>query len=198
MASIVPACLLFHSDMKIRKWIRIIHRDAGYIFCGMSVIYGLSGIALNHMDDWNPDYIIKTSHLVLENPPSRDQVTKESARVLAEELSSDFRYKSHFYPQPNTLKIFLKQGSATIHLPTGETYIETIKRRPVFYQVNFLHYNKPKKLWTWFSDIFAAGLILLASSGLFMIHGKKGITGRGAWLTAAGILIPVIFLLLYL
>jgi hypothetical protein len=31
-----------------------------------------------------------------------------------------------------------------------------------------------------------------------MIRGKKGITGRGAWLTAAGIIIPLIFLLVYL
>jgi hypothetical protein len=73
-----------------------------------------------------------------------------------------------------------------------------IKRRPFFREMNFLHYNKPKKLWTWFSDGFALALILLAISGLFMIRGKKGITGRGAWLTALGIIIPVIFLLLYL
>jgi len=45
--------------MKLRKWNRIIHRDLGYIFFGMSIIYGLSGIALNHIGDWNPDYIIK-------------------------------------------------------------------------------------------------------------------------------------------
>ena len=40
--------------MSIRKWIRVIHRDMGYIFFGMSLIYGISGIALNHLDDWNP------------------------------------------------------------------------------------------------------------------------------------------------
>jgi len=184
--------------MKIRKWIRIIHRDAGYIFFGMAIVYGLSGIALNHMDDWNPDYIIKTKQMHIEDPPSRDQVTKESARALAEQLDADFRYKSHFYPGPGTLKIFVRQGSATINLATGAAYIEALKRRPIFYEVNFLHYNKPKKLWTWFSDAFAVALILLAVTGLFMIRGRKGITGRGAWLTTAGILVPVIFLLLYL
>jgi hypothetical protein len=184
--------------MKIRKWIRIIHRDMGYIFCGMSIIYGLSGIALNHMDDWNPDYIIKTRQEVLDNLPGREHITKETARSLALELDDSFRYKSHFYPAPNTLKIFLMQGSATINLLTGETYIEEIRKRPLFYEVNFLHYNKPKKLWTWFSDVFASALILLAISGLFMIKGKKGITGRGAWLTAIGILIPVLFLILYM
>ena len=184
--------------MNIRKWIRIIHRDTGYIIFGMSIIYGLSGIALNHMDDWNPDYIIKTRELTLDNPPAREEVTKKKARSLVRAMDKDFQYKSHFYPAAGTLKIFVKQGSATIDLQSGRTYIEELQKRPIFYEVNFLHYNKPKKLWTWFSDIFAAALILLAISGLFMIRGRKGITGRGAWLTALGILIPAIFLLLYL
>jgi uncharacterized membrane protein YhdT len=30
-----------------------------------------------------------------------------------------------------------------------------------------------------------------------MIKGKNGITGRAAWLSAAGLLIPIIFLLIY-
>jgi hypothetical protein len=39
-------------------------------------------------------------------------------------------------------------------------------------------------------------LILLAATGLFMMKGKYGITGRGAWLTGAGIVIPLLFLFL--
>ncbi|MFC2098794.1 PepSY-associated TM helix domain-containing protein [Bacteroidota bacterium] len=184
--------------MKLRKWNRIIHRDLGYIFFGMSIIYGLSGIALNHLEDWNPDYIIKTSEVVLENPPAPGPVSREQAENLVDNLKGDYQYRSHFFPGEKTLKIFLKQGSATINLESGITYIEVLKKRPVFREVNFLHYNKPKKLWTWFADAFAVALILMAISGLFMIRGRKGITGRGAWLTAVGILIPVIFLLLYL
>jgi hypothetical protein len=68
----------------------------------------------------------------------------------------------------------------------------------VFFESNYLHYNTPRGLWTWFADIFAGALILLAISGLFILKGKKGITGRGAWLTGIGILIPAIFLILYL
>ena len=41
-----------------RKWNKAIHRDFGYFFLGMTIIYGLSGIALNHMQDWNPNYVI--------------------------------------------------------------------------------------------------------------------------------------------
>jgi hypothetical protein len=184
--------------MKIRKWLRIIHRDMGYIFFGMSMVYGISGIALNHLDDWNPDYIIKISESTLQNVPAVDDISREVAGSLARQIDENYQYRSHFFPGPGVLKIFIKQGSVTINLDSGRAYIEVIKKRPVFREMNFLHYNKPKKLWTWFSDAFALALILMAISGLFMIRGKKGITGRGAWLTALGILIPVIFLILYL
>jgi hypothetical protein len=37
----------------------------------------------------------------------------------------------------------------------------------------------------------------LAITGLFLVRGKKGITGRGAWLTALGIIIPLVYLIIY-
>jgi hypothetical protein len=40
-------------------------------------------------------------------------------------------------------------------------------------------------------------LILLAVTGLFILGGKNGISGRGAWLTALGIIIPALFLIFY-
>ena len=184
--------------MKIRKWLRIIHRDMGYIFFGMSMVYGISGIALNHLDDWNPDYIIKTSEAALHDIPAAQDISKDIARSLAMQIDQNYVYRSHYFPRPDVLKIFIKQGSVTINMNSGQAHIEVIKKRPVFREMNFLHYNKPKKLFTWFSDAFALSLILLAISGLFLIRGKKGITGRGAWLTALGILVPVIFLILYL
>jgi uncharacterized protein len=184
--------------MDIRKWIRILHRDIGYIFFGMCIIYGLSGIALNHIDDWNPDYTISHKRFFLNNIPEKDRIDKGSILSLISELSLDVTYRSHYFPQPDTLKIFLKEGSMTIDLTSGVTLLEQVKKRPVFREVNFLHYNKPKKLWTWFSDLFAVSLIFLATTGLFMIQGKKGITGRGAWLAILGIIIPLIFLIIYL
>ena len=39
--------------------------------------------------------------------------------------------------------------------------------------------------------------LTLAVTGLFVIRGKKGIKGRGAWLATTGILIPLLFLWLY-
>jgi hypothetical protein len=58
---------------------------------------------------------------------------------------------------------------------------------------NWLHLNRGKKAWTYVADGYAAGLMLLASSGMFMIAGKKGFLGRGAVLVLAGIMIPVLY-----
>ena len=87
-------------------------------------------------------------------------------------------------------------GSVSVTLATGKLLFENLKKRPIFYQVNFLHYN-PGKMWMWFSDFYCVALILMAISGLFILKGKNGITRRGAWLTAAGIIVPIIFLFIY-
>ena len=46
----------------LRRWSRILHRDIGYFFIGASLIYGISGIALNHLNDWNPNYSVNLKH----------------------------------------------------------------------------------------------------------------------------------------
>ncbi len=94
--------------------------------------------------------------------------------------------------------IYLKGGHIDVHLPTGKLTVTKVRNRPVFKEMNYLHYNRPKKLWTWFSDLYAFGLILLAISGLFLVRGSKGITGRGGIITIIGIFIPLGFLVIYL
>jgi hypothetical protein len=49
----------------------------------------------------------------------------------------------------------------------------------------------------WFSDIFAAALIFLAITALFMVKGKKGALGRGGIYIALGFIIPILFLLIF-
>ncbi len=49
--------------IKWRKWNKAVHRDFGYFFFGMVIIYSLSGIAINHIKDWNPNYVIITEDI---------------------------------------------------------------------------------------------------------------------------------------
>ncbi len=181
---------------KWRKWNRILHRDVGYFFFGMTIIYALSGIALNHIDDWNPSYIIENRN-IRTGGALTDTASAAAVKQFLSTHGLDGKYKSHYSPRQGYLKIFIVNGSVDLDLNNGKGVIERLQRRPLFFHVNFLHYN-PKKLWTWFSDLFCVALILLAVTGLFIIRGKKGITGRGAWLTSIGIIIPLILLFLYL
>jgi hypothetical protein len=48
------------------------------------------------------------------------------------------------------------------------------------------------------ADVYAVGLIVLAITGMFVLKGKTGITGRGAWLTGAGVLLPVAYWVFHL
>jgi uncharacterized protein len=183
--------------MKIRKLNRDLHRDLGYIFFALTVIYGLSGIALNHIDDWNPNYVIRTEEITTE--VSQLDFKKSSQKDVVnflKEIAPGEKYKNHYFPKEGVVKIFIKDGNIELDTQSGQGVIETSKRRPIFHPVNYLHYN-PRKWWTWVSDIFAGSLILLAFTGLFILKGKNGITGRGAWLTSIGIIVPIVFLLLY-
>jgi len=183
--------------MGIYKLNKAFHRDIGYFFVGMIIIYGISGIALNHIKDWNPNWIITTNEFQVSAPIEREEVNKEYINKMLTTVNENRNYKNHYFPNPTTLKIFLNDGSITVNMIDGNSVIETIKRRKVFYEMNFLHYN-PGAAWMWFSDIFCVALIFLGISGLFILKGKKGLKWRGTIIMTIGLLIPILFLIYYL
>jgi hypothetical protein len=186
--------------MKLRKLNRWIHRELGYLFFGMAIIYGVSGIALNHhiARHWTPSHIEKSEQLVGVLPMEKENITREYIEGILHIAGEKENYKQYYFPADNMLLIYLNKGHITVDLETGESQIVKIRNRKVFREMNFLHYNKPKKLWTYFADLFAFSLIVLAITGLFMVRGKKGIKGQGAFLLATGILVPLIFLIIHL
>ncbi len=184
--------------MKIlRKWSRILHRDIGFFFVGASIIYGLSGIALNHLREWNPNYVVKRQHVKTDISLQKSPTVKNNVLQFLDEIKQKNNFKSYYYPEPGYMKIFLRGGSSIyMNITTGEGVAEYLTRRLVFYHVNFLHYN-PNAWWMWFSDIFAGALIFLAITSLFMVRGKKGAWGRGGIYIALGIIIPIVFLMIF-
>lgn len=183
-------------EFKWRKWNRATHRDLGYFFVGMILIYAISGIAVNHRDDWDPSYSIQRNEVKVQAISNPATFTAEQAKNMLKQLSVDGRYLKHYMPNSETIKVFFKGGNLVIDAPSGEAEVETISRRPLFHAVNWFHYN-PTFSWTVFSDIFAVALMFLAISGLFILKGKNGIKGRGAILTIAGILVPIIYLIAF-
>ena len=180
--------------MKLRKLIIATHRDVGYFFAGLTVIYAVSGIAVNHIEDWNPSYVIRTDAVSVGELPSGD--SQLIADTVLERMGIAERPESTVRMAPDQLKIFLHQRTLTVTIPTGELVDEHARRRYAFFEVNYLHLNHGKGFWTWFADAYAVGLLLLACTGIFIITGKKGLGGRGRWLLLAGLTIPLAYLIL--
>lgn len=181
---------------KWRKWNRAIHRDLGYFFFALTIIYSLSGIAINHLNDWNPNYIISVTEVKVNIPANFDLIDKDFVIKMLNQFDEGDNYKKHFITRHNELKVFLNGGNVIIDTESGTGTIEKIKRRPILHAVNFLHYN-PGKWWAIFSDIFAVSLIIVAISGLFILKGKNGITRRGAILTIIGLIFPIFYLIFF-
>ena len=181
-----------------RKWNRVIHRDLGYLCVGLTVVYAVSGIAVNHIRDWNPNYSVTTDHRVLGPVTDLDPRAPDVVVGILQQLDLEGEYRDTFRPDSVTLEIFLEHGTVSVDLPTGASTIETVHERRGLKEANFLHLNHPRGLWTYMADLYAAALLLLSITGLFILKGKQGIKGRGAWLTAAGIAIPLLFLWIYL
>jgi hypothetical protein len=182
--------------MNLSKLNQVTHRDLGYLITGLTIIYALSGIALNHKHDWNPNYLVDTYEFTSDINLNRETFNDDVARTILKTIPGNPEYKTSHFPTGNILTIFIEGGFIQINTSTGKGVVERISKRPLFYQINFLHYN-PGKLWKWFSDIFCISLILVTITGLFIIKGKNGITRRGAILTIIGIILPLIFLIIY-
>lgn len=182
--------------MNISKLNRVTHRDIGYLIAGMTLIYAISGIALNHKSNWNPNYIFDNRSFRTEVPVTRTGFNDDVAKEILRSIQLDSEFKASYFPAGSKATIFINGGIVAVNSETGEGVVQRISKRPLFYQLNFLHYN-PGRWWKYFSDIFCIALITVTITGLFLVKGKNGITRRGAILTLAGILLPLLFLFVY-
>ena len=179
-----------------RRWNTILHRDIGYLVVGLTIVYGVSGIAVNHTADWNPTYAVERHGL--EIGPLEGSTRDELVAAARQRLHLEEEPENVFRPDPMTLQLFYDRTTYAIDVPTGKVIVEAVRPRRVLFEFNQLHLNAPKKAWTYIADAFAVSLIVVAITGIFVLKGKHGITGRGAWLVSLGVIIPVGYWLLYL
>lgn len=182
--------------MNLSKLNRITHRDIGYLIAGMTIIYAISGIALNHKSNWNPNYIFDNRSFQSVNSITRETFNDKAAIEILKTIGLESEFKASYFPAGKRATIFINGGVVQVNMETGEGVIQRISKRPFFYQLNFLHYN-PGRWWKYFSDIFCLSLITVTITGLFLVKGKNGITKRGAILTLVGILLPLACLFIY-
>lgn len=179
-----------------RHWVRVLHRDVGYFLTGLVLVFCLSGVAVNHIADWNPSYARSTRALELGPLPGTAldeleaavvaRVPLDAARVRGRRLADD------------GFHVFLPDGGeVSVDPATGRGTLLEVSRRPLLFESNVLHLNHLKGSWTFVSDAFAVLLAGLALTGLFMLRGDKGLAGRGKWFVAGGLVVPVAFVLHY-
>jgi hypothetical protein len=189
-----PAAARSKARFQWRPLVRSFHRDAGYVAVGLTVVYALSGLAVNHVKDWDPNFHNYRSVHELRTPLPADDTT--AARQVLDRLGIQGQPLSATRYAPDQLDIRLPDRVIIANPQTGRVVVEGQKSRFFLRAANWLHLNRGKKAWTLMADLYAVGLLLLALSGIFMLPGKNGLLGRGAVLILAGIAVPVLYVVL--
>jgi hypothetical protein len=174
-----------------RALLRAIHRDVGYTAVGLTFVYALSGIAVNHVADWDPNFHnARVERELGAGCPADDAA---AGRWIAEKLGIRETPKE-VYREGDEIELLFEHR--TLHVTAATGHVVDEEQRPRFFlrAANWLHLNRGKRAWKAFADAYAAGLLFLAVSGMFMIAGRKGLFGRGFFFVAAGVAIPVAYL----
>ena len=171
---------------------RSFHRDVGYFCVGLILIYAISGIAVNHVDSWNPSYVVTRTEHTLQNLPA-DAESDEFEKALAKELGIKTDFRSRVRDSDEEVLFFYEGTRVEWHQSKQQAHVETTEKRIGLFFANYLHLNKAKRVWTYVADMFAVLLIYLSLSGLFMVKGTNGFGRRGWMLVLAGIVIPIGF-----
>lgn len=176
-----------------RGLLRVVHRDAGNLAIGLTVVYAISGIAVNHIGDadWDPNFKSYQQTHELGGPLEGDDnaaADKVLARLNIQEKPTDI-----YRATPTELEINLQRRTLHVDTQTGKVLDEGQHPRLLLRLANWLHLNRGKKAWTYVADGYAVALLFLAFSGMFMLPGKKGLIGRGGIFVLLGIAIPVAY-----
>jgi uncharacterized protein len=151
-------------------------------------------LAVNHVADWDANFVNVTRTYTVQIAPG-EHTDDDLAAIVASSGGITDKPKE-VYREGDDLEILYDHRTLHVDMPSGRVVDEQQKPRFFVRIANWLHLNRGKKAWKYFADAYAAGLLLLATSGMFMIPGKKGLFGRGAILVAIGVAIPVLYVTL--
>jgi uncharacterized protein len=180
--------------LRWRPAVRSLHRDIGYFAVGLTVVYAVSGLAVNHIADWDPNFHnYEARHQVAVPLPEDDRAAADTVlAALAITAPPAEVYRS----DPRELSILLDGSTLHVDLDSGVVVEDGQRPRLLLRIANWLHLNRGKQAWTYIADGYAVFLLFLAASGMFMLPGRKGLLGRGGLLVLLGIAVPVVYVTL--
>ncbi len=175
-----------------RLWLRAVHRDFGYLAVGLTLVYAVSGIAINHIGEWDPNFksVVDSSQLDGPYPEDDEALVAKVATHLG--VTPD-EVRASFYDSDTVFELSLDDSVARLDTSTGEVRVASKEPRFFLRAANWLHYNRGKSQWTYIADGYAIMLLYLAASGMFMLKGKKGLVGRGGILILIGAAVPLAY-----
>lgn len=174
---------------------RSLHRDIAYFYVGLLLAFSFSGIILNHRQDWYPmDYTYDSKEVLLTLPAEEAQINKEYLVNATKDF--DAAYDGHRI-RNGSLRVYFK-GNGILDMKLGEQKgtLEFKRKVPFIGQTMYLH-KTTNNFWIWYSDIFGAAMIVIAITGILIPTGKKGFKKRGWKLALAGLVFPLLFLILF-
>ena len=177
-----------------RPVLRAVHRDAGYVAVGLTLVYALSGLAVNHIGEWDPNFRDFDRTLELGAPLPGDDATV--AGSVATRLGIFEKPREVYRASDHQLDVLYEHRTLHIDPLAGHVHEEGQNPRFFLRLANWLHLNRGKRAWTYAADTYAVALLFLATSGLFMIKGKKGLLPRGALLALVGAAVPIAYVTL--
>jgi uncharacterized protein len=177
-----------------RAWLRALHRDFGYTSVGLTLIYALSGLAVNHIGDWDPSFVNYTTTHELGSVAA--QSDEAIAKLAASRLGLRGNPRDIYRASETELDLTYERRTLHVNPQTGHIDEEGQKPRFFLRVANWLHLNRGKRAWRYMADAYAVVLLFLATGGLFMIGGKKGLAGRGAVFVLLGAAMPAAYVVL--
>jgi hypothetical protein len=171
-----------------------LHRDAGYLGVGLTVVYAVSGIAVNHIADWDPSFsAYERTHRLSAKLTGDDEAL---SRAVLAELKIAGEPREVYRVEDDQLDITFDDRALHVTLSTGEVLEQGQEPRFFLRAANYLHLNRGKRAWSYIADGYAVLLLFLAFSGLLMLSGRKGFWGRGIVLVALGAAVPIAYVTL--
>ncbi len=165
----------------LHYYMRSLHRDLGYLVFGLMVIYALSGTILLYR---NTDFMKKETVVERQLKPG----------LSDEELGREMRVREFKVTKTEGDVVYFQNG--TYNKASG---MAQYKQKDVIFPFNkFINFHKSisSNKMHWFNLIIGFIFLFLAVSSLWMFKPKTKTFKRGMVLTAIGIVVSMLILLL--
>ena len=108
-----------------RTQLRALHRDLGFLAVGLTLIYATSGIAVNHINDWNPSFVDYSRALTIPGPLPADD--KQAADIVLKALEINEPPADVFGRRDTLLRYEIDVPGARVEVQTDRAEIHVTR-----------------------------------------------------------------------